>query len=75
MMVGGRSSFRQLDSSEIFNLETEEWSLIPAMAERRLATTATTLADGRVLVVGGAAFTENRRLENSATAEIYDPEG
>lgn len=75
IMVGGRSSFRQLDSSEIFNSETEEWSLIPAMAERRLATTATTLADGRVLVVGGAAFTENRRLENSATAEIYDPEG
>ena len=33
------------------------------------------LEDGRVLVVGGAAFTTNRQFENTAAAEIYDPEG
>ena len=69
-------NFRQLDSAEIFDPVSELWSLIPAMSERRLATTATTLLDGRVLVVGGAAFDgANRQFENSGTAEIYDPDG
>ena len=51
-------------SAEIWDPRTGIWSIIEPMLFARVGHTATSLADGSVLVVGGA-FTKN--------AEIYDP--
>lgn len=54
-----------LDSAEIFDPLTGRWSSAPSMHDARAGHLSVTLADGRVLVVGG--------FRDAATAEIYDP--
>jgi hypothetical protein len=44
-----------------------------AMATAREQHTATLLADGRVLIVGGKTSTGRGDLQPTATAEVYDP--
>ncbi len=67
LVVGGGSlpglGGGEVSTSEIFDPTTNTWSDGPPMANGRVFATATTLKDGRVLVVGG--------LRN--TAELYDP--
>lgn len=52
-------------STEIYDPASNTWSPGPPMAAARAGHTATRLADGRLLVVGGD--------EAGASAEIYDP--
>ncbi len=60
-----------LASAEIYDPATGRWSEVAPMSTPRWSHTATTLQDGRVLVVGGYRIgAESRAL---ATAEIYDP--
>ena len=75
MMIGGASKDEDglqvslTAESEIFDPETNTWSETAPMLERRVNQTATLLADGRVLVVGGGKV-DGPYIK---TAEIYDP--
>jgi hypothetical protein len=57
--------------AEVFDPRTRSFAAGPALAQARVGHTATGLADGRVLVVGG--WPDEGRPP-MATAEIYDPQ-
>ena len=67
--VGGAGEKLALASAELFDPQTDTWSPTGSMARGRSLPTATLLADGRVLVLGG------RDGEGNAlsSAEVYDP--
>ncbi len=59
-----------LTTAALFDPATETFALTGSMGERRLRHTATLLADGKVLIVGG----ENTHpVARHASAEVYDP--
>lgn len=79
LVAGGRNftstAVAILKSTEIYDPATGRWSVTTdggsnatQMHEPRAGHTLTTLADGRALVAGGAAF-----IVPSPTSEIYDP--
>lgn len=63
---------RPLDSGEVWDPRTGAWSRTRRLAETRIGASAVTLADGRVLLVGGSMNRERAPIE-LASAEIYDP--
>jgi N-acetylneuraminic acid mutarotase len=63
---------RTLDSTEIWDPGTGTWSHSGRLAQGRFQASAVTLADGRVLVVGGPKSRENQPIPDM-TAEIFDP--
>ncbi|MGN6755070.1 MAG: Kelch repeat-containing protein [Thermomicrobiales bacterium] len=65
---GGGTS---LASAEIYNPATNSWSDAGTMTATRVNASATLLADGRVLVVGGA--TSDDPTSALTSAEIYTP--
>ena len=58
-----------LNSTEIYDLESDSWSLGAVMAQGRGLHTATTLPDGKILVTGGV----NTARQPLNSAELYDP--
>ena len=64
---------RVLDGSEAWDPRSGAWSRTGRLAKPRWGASAVTLADGRVLVVGGVASRESAPIEQ-ASAEVYDPE-
>jgi N-acetylneuraminic acid mutarotase len=65
-----------LASAEVYDPSMNGWSSVAPMIGSRARQTATLLADGRVLVVGGVSITlrESGIFPNRpASAEIYDP--
>jgi N-acetylneuraminic acid mutarotase len=71
LLTGGYNNRTRelLDSAELYNPQTGEFSATGVMNTPRVGHTATLLADGRVLIAGGGTFSEVWQ-----TAEIYDPE-
>ena len=67
---GGSSSTIGINSAEIFDPSTNEWTTLPHMQYRRWYPTATILSDGRVLVTAGWQTTTH---SNAGVSEIYDP--
>lgn len=61
-----------LNSAELYDPQQRRWLPAAAMHEARMLHTATILADGRVLVVGGVTIQGNMEIALSH-AEIYDP--
>ena len=57
-------------SCEVYDPATGDWSVGPAMATSRSFFTLTTLADGRLLAVGG----RQSAAPDLATSEIFDPQ-
>jgi hypothetical protein len=72
VLVAGGYGFNgdetHLQSAELFDTATNTWSATGALREGRAFPTATLLANGQVLVTGGAVDNEFLR-----TAELYDP--
>jgi hypothetical protein len=66
---GGASGQEILASAELFDPATGSWAMTGPMNVARARDTATLLADGTVLVVGGASST----LGAVDSAEIYSP--
>lgn len=60
-----------MSSAEIWDPETETFGPTGSLAEARAQHTATLLADGRVLVVGGRGSTLS--TGTLSTAEVWDP--
>jgi len=63
---------RVLDTSELWDPKSGTWTRTGGFDETRLGASAVTLADGRVLIVGGASRLEDAPLQQ-ASAEVYDP--
>ena len=71
LVIGGYNEvngYNWLASAEIYDRTTNSWTTVTPMSSGRSGHTATLLADGRVLVVGG-----NNSGSVLRTAEIYDP--
>ena len=71
--AGGGQTIRPESSAEIFDPRTGTWTATPAMSTGRFEHTATALADGKVLMVGGQGPGEGGRLTALVTAELFDP--
>jgi N-acetylneuraminic acid mutarotase len=80
LVVGGLQNqygFSVLASAELYNPLTNSWSPAASLRTARAKHTATLLADGRVLVVGGiqpAAPFQGGYLQAIGSAELYDPD-
>jgi N-acetylneuraminic acid mutarotase len=70
----GSSAFKSTNTAEIFDPATGNWTPTASMAFSRALHTATLLADGEVLVTGGASTYHGSKGTVRATAEIYDPQ-
>lgn len=64
--------WRVLDTAEIWDPQSGVWSRTGPLAEGRLHASAVTLADGRVLIVGGPENRESNPVP-LASAEVFDP--
>lgn len=81
LVAGGtpsNSSARYLASAELYDPVTGTWTATQDMALERINHTATLLADGRVLVAGGAESKDGQivapfRYNRLTSAELYDP--
>ncbi len=71
----GRDFGETLASAEVYDPVTGHWAPAASMSFRRAGHTATVLADGRVLVIGGRSVTPEPDLIPSipAVGEVYDP--
>lgn len=74
LVTGGHTGSGYLASSEIYDPETNVFTLVSSMAKARFGHTATLLADGTVLVAGGFGSATQGAV-STATAEIYNPAG
>jgi hypothetical protein len=63
---------RLLETSELWDPRAGTWTRTGGLDDVRVGPSAVTLADGRVLIVGGAARLESAPYEQ-ASAEVYDP--
>lgn len=71
MYIDKAQQARVLDSSELWDPRSGKWPRTGRLAHTRYGASAVTLANGRVLVVGGL---ENWGADlELRTAEIYDP--
>ena len=71
LVAGGAFDNAPLALAELYDPIARSWSSLPTMSVPRLHHTATLLADGRVLVVGGGTSRKSRA--STTSAEIYDP--
>lgn len=79
LVAGGDAAADTFDTTlataEIYDPATDRWSTVNRLRTARAGHTATALADGRVLVVGGANFAGGRILYDINEAEIFDERG
>jgi N-acetylneuraminic acid mutarotase len=76
--TGGGQTISPTASAEIYHVGTGQWTATQSMTDPRFEATATSLTDGRVLVVGGlggagVASPTGLQYQPLASAEIFDP--
>lgn len=72
--MNGQGGFATLNSTELYDPATGQWSSAGSLAAARFVPTVTLLADGRVLVAGGGATAPTgQNAPTFASAELYDP--
>ena len=72
LVVGGlgvNGDYASLATAELYDPKKGKWTATGSMSVGRTAFTATLLANGQVLVVGGSDY----QIRCYATAEVYDP--
>ncbi|MCU1270103.1 MAG: repeat/fibronectin type domain protein [Acidobacteriaceae bacterium] len=67
---GGSGNQFGIPNAELFDPSNNTWTILPKMAYSRWYPTATTLSDGRVIVMGGWQTSNHT---NAGIPEIYDP--
>jgi N-acetylneuraminic acid mutarotase len=70
LVTGGEQNSGALASAEIYDPKDESWTATVDMHDPRSGHTATLLADGRALVVGGW---NGEGPKASVSAELFDP--
>ena len=79
LVAGGDAAAGTFDTTlataEIYDPATDRWSAANRLRTARAGHTATALADGRVLVVGGANFAGGRILYDINEAEVFNEQG
>src|ERR1700687_5140048 len=77
LLVGGSQAdgfhLGSSSSAELYDPQTNSWSTAASMRTPRSFHTATLLADGRVLVVGGVEASSEVSGNVVGSAELYDP--
>ena len=68
-MTGGTDA-RSVHEVEVYDPEAGVWRLTDSMAQARSNHATVLLDDGRALVTGGIAWSEDRPLDD---CELYDP--
>jgi hypothetical protein len=71
--ASGGQTIAPVATAEIFDPRSGSWRATSSMSTSRFEHTATALADGKVLMVGGQGPGEGGRVTALATAELYDP--
>lgn len=71
--IEGAPGWSSTASAEIFDPKLGTWTIVPPMSVARARHTATLLANGEVLVAGGATTYHGETGSVTATAEIFDP--
>ncbi|WP_437592074.1 kelch repeat-containing protein [Sorangium sp. So ce1000] len=69
--IKGLESADILSTAEVYDPALNAWTAVAPMGLGRVGHTATLLADGRILIAGGAS--PPNRWHEVATCEIYDP--
>lgn len=72
LVAGGYDGERRLASAEVFDPSTEKFVSVGAMDVARSGAAAAALADGRILIAGGAVGA-GRETRPTAAAELFDP--
>src|SRR5580693_10648299 len=76
--TGGGQTISPSASAEVYHIATGQWSPAGSMAQPRFEASATVLADGRVLIVGGLGgpgvpSSLGLQYDSLKSAEIFDP--
>jgi hypothetical protein len=76
--TGGGQTISPVASAEVFHPASGTWTATKSMGDSRFEATATTLSDGRVLIVGGFGGTPAQsqtgpQFAALKSAEIFDP--
>lgn len=72
-LVTGSTPFEAVNA-EIYDADSDSWSVTGQMAHHRLAHSAVVLADGRVLVAGGAFYDLQGNVFDVLETELFDPQ-
>lgn len=73
--LGVDGNYTSLDSAELYNPSTGEWTLTGSMTQSRCLHSATLLSNGDVLVAGGvnSIYDSANNIATMTAAEIYNP--
>jgi hypothetical protein len=73
LIIGGWDNVNTVATAEIYDPNTDTFTMVGSLATDRTGHTATILGDGRVLVAGGIKIVNGMMTARLSSAEIFDP--